>query len=89
MYESDISERVSLISIMPEILPDISALEQLSFPVILPLLPTTTLPEVVILPSTSPSILKSAFEKISPIIFVDFSITSTEGEEKNLLSAII
>jgi len=33
--------------------------------------------------------LKSAFEKISPIIFVDFSITSTLGDEKNLLSAII
>ena len=29
------------------------------------------------LPSTWPSILKSAFEKISPIIFVDFSITSS------------
>ena len=44
---------------------------------------------MVILPSTFPSILKSALEIISPTILVDDSITSTEGDEKNLLSAII
>ena len=40
------------------------------------------------LPSTTPSILKSAFDTMSPTIFVDASITSTEGDEKNLFSAI-
>ena len=88
MYDSDINDRVSEIRICPLIEPDMSALEQLNFPVIFPDLPTTTFPVVVILPSTLPSILKSALEIISPTILVDDSITSTEGDEKNLLSAI-
>ena len=83
MYDSDINERVSEIRICPLIEPETSALEQLNFPVIFPDLPTTTFPVVVILPSTLPSILKSALEIISPTILVDDSITSTEGDEKN------
>ena len=80
--DSDISESTSLTSTLPDIEPEISAFEQLIFPLILPDFPTTIFPVVVIFPSTIPSILKSASEKISPIIFVDDSIMSTEGDEK-------
>jgi hypothetical protein len=45
-----------------------SAFAQVTFPIITPLAPITIFPEVSTLPSSFPSILKSAFETTSPVI---------------------
>jgi hypothetical protein len=70
----DFRESKSETSSSPLNLPSMSAFTHSTFPFIYPSLPMTTFPEVLTLPSSLPSIRKSASDVISPLILVFFSI---------------
>ncbi len=68
--EVTLSESSSLTFIFPFTLPETSALLQTISPFTTPLLPITTFPLEIILPSIFPSILMSPFVSILPTILV-------------------
>ena len=85
----DFSDNIPETSKLPFINPAISEFEHVIFPKTTPFSPTTTLPVVVIVPSTFPSILKSALEVMSPTTFVVFSIISIEFQSLDCCMSLL